>query len=77
MKRTEHIVVTFEGITDAVAFEKLANQEEIEGRIIPLPPVIDKGCGICYALKKGQESRLKNLLKEAKYLGVYDDIWLF
>jgi len=41
-------VVTFRSTTDAMEFEARANAFGLSGRIIPLPPVIDAGCGLAW-----------------------------
>lgn len=76
-QKTKHIVVTFENVTAAMAFEKKAMGLQLNGRIIPLPGEIGAGCGLCYALKEGQENILEVLLNEVEYEALYKDVLLY
>lgn len=76
-QKTEHIVVTFENVTAAMAFEKKAVELDLKGRIIPLPEELGAGCGLCYAVKTGQEQTLKVLLHESEYESLYENVFLY
>lgn len=47
-KKALQCVVTFRSTTDAMEFEARAAAFGLGGRIIPLPPVIDAGCGLAW-----------------------------
>ena len=47
-KKALQCVVTFRSTTDAMEFEARAAAFGLSGRIIPLPPVIDAGCGLAW-----------------------------
>lgn len=51
------LIVTFHTTTDAMAFEKLCKEEQVEGRLIPVPRSITAGCGMswCCGLEKREE----------------------
>lgn len=76
-EKTVHIVVTFQHVMDAMAFEKKAVELDLKGRIIPLPGEIGAGCGLCFAVKKGQEEKMDFMLAEMEYEGVFDGIMLY
>lgn len=55
-------VVTFHTTTEAIAFEEVAKQSELGGRIIPLPRAISAGCGLAWREDSGRRDSLKKLL---------------
>ncbi|MDQ0508763.1 Protein of uncharacterised function (DUF3343) [Aedoeadaptatus ivorii] len=61
MQETEWIV-TFESITDAMAFEVAAAEEGLTGKIIPLPDVLSAGCGYAWREAAPGEEALKAFL---------------
>lgn len=45
------IVIAFASTTQAMAMEKMCNDKGIKGRLIPLPPQIDAGCGLAWRME--------------------------
>lgn len=41
-------VMTFKTTTQAMAFEEIAKEAKLKGRLIPLPRVIAAGCGLAW-----------------------------
>ena len=47
MKKKElRLVVTFHTTADAMAMEKACKEQDVPGRIIPVPRAISAGCGL-------------------------------
>ena len=53
-------VVTFRSTTDAMEFE--AATFGLSGRIIPLPPVIDAGCGLAWKEDEANTGLVEKML---------------
>lgn len=49
-KRTKKIVITFENTHTAIKMEKYCKENNLPGRIIPLPGEISSGCGLCWCI---------------------------
>jgi len=49
LEKQRYTVVSFQTTTQAMAVEKSLMADGVEGRIIPLPPEIDAGCGLAFA----------------------------
>ena len=47
-KKELKLVVTFHTTADAMAMEKACKEQEIPGRIIPVPRSISAGCGLAW-----------------------------
>ena len=43
------LVITFHTTAEALKTEKLAREQGLEGRLIPVPRSITAGCGMCWA----------------------------
>ena len=44
-------MLAFAATTQAMAMEKMCHDENINGRLIPLPPDIDAGCGLAWRME--------------------------
>lgn len=66
-------VVTFKTTTQAMAFEEVAKEAQLVGRLIPLPRVIAAGCGLSWREDPKARSLIENLLD--KYHLEYDKIY--
>lgn len=42
------LVITFHSTMEAIAFESLFKQEQLPGRLIPVPSSIRAGCGLAW-----------------------------
>lgn len=49
-EKTEHIVVSFASTFDAMEAERLCQEADVAGRIIPLPVEIDSECGLAWSM---------------------------
>ncbi len=49
-ERVERIVVSFASTFDAMEAERLCQEAQVPGRIIPLPVEIDSECGLAWAM---------------------------
>ena len=64
-EKTLKFVVTFPTTTDAMAMDRCCMERELPGRLIPLPPVIDAECGMCWAAPVGAEQALRAGMEQA------------
>lgn len=72
IKKEKHIVIAFDTNTMAFYMEKLKRENNLDGRIIPLPTVIDAGCGAAFATKNLDIEYWKKFMQEHKV--AYKDI---
>ena len=63
--RKEQLVVTFPSTTAAMAMERFAKEEEIPGRIIPLPSELSAGCGLAWKTEPEEKAELMRRLDQA------------
>ena len=56
-KKELKLVITFHTTADAMAMEKVCKEQNVPGRIIPVPRAISAGCGLawCAQLEKREE----------------------
>ena len=71
---TEKCVIAFATTTQAMAMEACARRLGAEGRLIPLPPVIDAGCGLAWCAPAAARPVLEQMLREQQlgYAGIYE-----
>ena len=68
------ILVSFGSTTNAMGFERFCKNNNIEGRMIPLPKKISAGCGICWISPITVKDKVFSALKISGYKseGVYE-----
>lgn len=64
-KKEAKIVVTFSNTTDAMKMETLCEENNVPGRMIPVPKVISAGCGLAWCADPENEDRIREVLKKA------------
>lgn len=65
--RTRHLqlVVTFATTTAAMEMERKAEEEQIPGRLIPLPSEISAGCGLAWKTELPEKKALLTFMEQA------------
>lgn len=66
LEKRERLLVTFSDTVDAMLMEKAAAREELGGRLIPVPPAIRAGCGLCFMTEPSEEGRVRQLIGQRK-----------
>ncbi len=58
-KKELKLVVTFHTTADAMAMEKACKEDEIPGRLIPVPRAISAGCGLSWCAPPEEEEIIR------------------
>lgn len=67
MRRKElKLVVTFHTTSDAMAMEKACKENNVPGRLIPVPRAISAGCGLSWCSGLQDRDAVVNMMKEAR-----------
>ena len=61
-EKTEKCVVTFRTTTGAMTMEALCREQDVPGRLIPVPRSITAGCGICWAAPREAREAVEELV---------------
>lgn len=74
IQKEKYLVITFDTTTQAYKMEKLRREDDLNGRLIPLPKVISAGCGASFATKNFNREFWINYMNEKKviYSGFYE-----
>ena len=64
-EKTLRTVVAFHTTTDAMAVESRCSRDGVPGRLIPLPPVISAGCGLCWSAPDGAREQVVGTVEKA------------
>ena len=65
MKKKElKLVVTFHTTADAMAMEKACKEQEVPGRIIPVPLAISAGCGLSWCAELSDREQIMAMMKK-------------
>lgn len=64
-KKTLKLVVTFHTTADAMAMEKACKEQNVAGRLIPVPRTISAGCGLSWCADLGETEQIKAAMKAA------------
>ena len=72
--RVKKLVIAFAATTQAMKMEACAKAAGAAGRIIPLPPVIDAGCGLSWCAPPEARAEIAQLLQreEIQAEGLYE-----
>lgn len=49
-EKKKYMVLSFHSTTEAISFEKQCIQDQIPGRLIPIPREITAGCGLAWRI---------------------------
>lgn len=65
MKKKElKLVVTFHTTADAMAMEKACKEQNVPGRIIPVPRAISAGCGLSWCAEPSDREQIVAMMKK-------------
>ena len=63
-KKELKLVVTFHTTADAMAMEKACKEQEVPGRIIPVPRAISAGCGLSWCAELSDREQIMAMMKK-------------
>lgn len=67
----DNIIITFDTTQHAIKAENFFINNNVNGRIIPLPSKIDAGCGMCYKMTVKEYEKSKELINMINYNKIY------
>lgn len=53
------LIITFKTTAQAIKMEKYCHQNDIDGRLIPVPRAITAGCGLAWKTEVSNEQMMK------------------
>lgn len=62
--KEQRVVITFHTTTEAMAAEKFMKQQEMEGRLIPVPRQISSGCGLAWSAPATVKEEIGDFMKQ-------------
>ena len=65
LKKKPTLIITFSTTTQAMAMEKFCAQQNLPGRLIPVPREITAGCGLSWKARPEEKDLLISALTEA------------
>lgn len=60
------LIIAFDSTSQAIAAEKLFQENNLPGRMIPVPAQISAGCGLAWKAEPGQKQALLDALSNAQ-----------
>ncbi len=66
LKKSLSLILTFEKTTQAMACERFCQDNQLPGRLIPVPREITAGCGLAWKAPPGEKGAICAALDEAK-----------
>lgn len=64
-KKELKLVVTFHTTADAMAMEKACKENNVPGRIIPVPRAISAGCGLSWCADLEDREQIAEMMQNA------------
>lgn len=65
-------IIVFNDIHEAMDFEEKGKSAGLRGRLIPLPSIIDAGCGMAWREPVAETLYLEDFLKDKNYLKIVE-----
>lgn len=65
LKKKPALIITFATTTQAMAMEKFCMEQNLPGRLIPVPREITAGCGLSWKAQPDEKDRLMTALTAA------------
>lgn len=65
-KKELKLVVTFHTTADAIGFEKACKENQIPGRMIPVPRELSAGCGLAWCADPSDRPQIEAFLENQK-----------
>lgn len=65
LKKKPTLIITFATTTQAMAMEKFCSQQNLPGRLIPVPREITAGCGLSWKAQPQDKETLLSALASA------------
>ncbi len=62
-KKELKLVVTFHTTADAMAMEKACKENDVPGRIIPVPRAISAGCGLSWCAELEEREQIVAMMR--------------
>lgn len=60
------LIIAFDSTSQAIAAEKLFQENNLPGHMIPIPAQISAGCGLAWKAEPGQKQALLDALSNAQ-----------
>ncbi|MBD5560563.1 MAG: DUF3343 domain-containing protein [Clostridia bacterium] len=64
-QKERRVIITFFQTADAMQMEKVCRDKGIPGRLIPVPPAISAGCGMCWSAPPAARQALEDAMQSA------------
>lgn len=64
-KKELKLIVTFHTTTEAMAMEKMCREQQVPGRLIPVPRVLSAGCGLSWCADVEEEVQISRAIEAA------------
>lgn len=64
-RKERRLIVTFRQTADAMQMEKICREQGVPGRLIPVPPAISAGCGMCWSAPPQAREQIEAAMREA------------
>ena len=65
-KKELKLVITFDSTSDAVGFEDYCTDNNLKGRLIPVPQIISAGCGMAWCADTLDRDLMEKAVKDAE-----------
>ena len=63
-KKEVKLIITFHTTADAMAMEKACKEQNVPGRIIPVPRAISAGCGLSWCANLDERDQIKAMMEK-------------
>ena len=73
-EKSMRFIVTFRTTVGAMAMEKACKEENVPGRLIPVPRAISAGCGMCWMAPPEDKALVESELAEFKKVRESNDV---
>ncbi len=76
-KKVTYAVIAFDQTEGATQMEQYCHAHDIPGRIIPLPPAIDAGCGLAWRMSTKDFASCQTVIMELPHIKTAKEVQLY
>lgn len=62
--KKKYLIITFNTTADAMALEDIFKQNNMSGRLIPIPRQLSSGCGMAYRINIEAKEKVTDIIKQ-------------
>lgn len=65
-EKRSYVVITFHTTAEAMALEKFCRDQQVPGRLIPVPRQLSAGCGLAWRMNEADYATFQETIEDSR-----------